>query len=152
MNTLFDKISEDIKAAMLARDKVKLEALRGAKKEFLEAVTAKGGSHELEDEKALQILSKMIKQREESASIYREQDRPDLAEAEEKQAEALREYMPAQMSQEEIESLVRETISSLGVTDMKGMGRVMGEVSKQTAGRADGKVVADIVKNLLSNK
>ncbi len=148
---LVEKINEEIKRAMLAREKVLLDALRAVKKEFLEAMTAKGGSHELEDDKALQIISKLVKQREESAKIYRDQARPDLAEVEEAQAEALKAYLPKQLSEEEIRAEVKAIIDNLGVTDMKGMGRVMGQATKQLSGRADGKVVADIVKALLSN-
>ncbi len=148
---LVEKINEEIKRAMLAREKVLLDALRAVKKEFLEAMTAKGGSHELEDDKALQIISKLVKQREESAKIYRDQARPDLAEVEEAQAEALKAYLPKQLSEEEIRAEVKAIIDTLGVTDMKGMGRVMGQATKQLSGRADGKVVADIVKALLSD-
>lgn len=148
---LVEKINEEIKRAMLAREKVLLDALRAVKKEFLEAMTAKGGSHELEDDKALQIISKLVKQREESAKIYRDQARPDLAEVEEAQAEALKAYLPKQLSEEEIRAEVKAIIDNLGITDMKGMGRVMGQATKQLSGRADGKVVADIVKALLSN-
>lgn len=151
MDTIFEQISQGIKQAMLARDKVRLEALRSAKKEFLEALTAKGGNHDsLPNEKALQILSKMVKQREESARIYAEQNRPDLAEVEQQQIKVLQEFLPAQLSEQEIRSLVEKAIQDLGVTDMKGMGQVMGVVSKQTAGRADGKLVADIVKACLA--
>lgn len=135
---------------MLARDKVRLDALRGAKKEFLEALTEKGADREhLSDERAIQILAKMIKQREESTRIYREQKREDLAQSEEQEKNILQEFLPSQLECEEIVTLVDQAIAQLGVTDMKGMGKVMGVVSKQTVGRADGKVVAEIVKSRL---
>ncbi|MDO4770382.1 GatB/YqeY domain-containing protein [Porphyromonas sp.] len=150
MSTLVEKINDEIKKAMLAKEKLRLEALRAVKKEFLEALTAKGASGELEDGKALQIISKLVKQREESAKIYREQARPDLAEVEEAQAEALKEYLPQQLSEEEVRAEVSAIIAKLGVSDMKGMGQVMGVASKALSGRADGKLIADIVKALLS--
>lgn len=146
---LEDKINEAIKQAMLAKEKIALEALRAVKKEFLEARTAKGATPELDDAKALQIIAKLVKQREESAAIYREQQRPDLAEVEEGQAEVLRGYLPAPLSLDEIRTTIKGLIETLGVTDIKGMGKVMGAASKALSGRADGKVIADVVKELL---
>ena len=110
---LFDKVSGDIKTAMLARDKVRLEALRGIKKEFLEAKTAKGGDGELSDDAALKILAKMVKQRKESASIYTEQNREDLAGEELAQAAIIEEYLPKQLSEEEL-TAARGAIKKLG--------------------------------------
>ena len=123
---LFDKVSGDIKTAMLARDKVRLEALRGIKKEFLEAKTAKGGDGELSDDAALKILAKMVKQRKESASIYTEQNREDLAGEELAQAAIIEEYLPKQLSEEELTAALKEIIARVGATSAKEMGKVMG--------------------------
>lgn len=118
---LFDKISEDIKKAMLARDARRLESLRGIKKEFLEAKTAKGSDGNLTDEKAVQILAKMVKQRKESAEIYTQQNRPELAEAEMAQAAVIEEYMPKQLSDEELTAAINEIIGRVGATSPKEM-------------------------------
>lgn len=147
---LFDKISDDIKKAMLARDAVRLESLRGIKKEFLEAKTAKGSDGTLPDEKAVQILSKMIKQRKESAEIYTQQNRPELAEAELAQAAVIEEYMPKQLSDEELTAALREIIARVGATSPKEMGKVMGVASKELAGKAEGRAILAKVKELLA--
>lgn len=147
---LFDKISDDIKKAMLARDAVRLESLRGIKKEFLEAKTAKGSDGTLPDEKAVQILSKMIKQRKESAEIYTQQNRPELAEAELAQAAVIEEYMPKQLSDEELTAALREIIARVGATSPKEMGKVMGLASKELAGKAEGRAISAKVKELLA--
>lgn len=147
---LFDKISDDIKKAMLARDAVRLESLRGIKKEFLEAKTAKGSDGTLPDEKAVQILSKMIKQRKESAEIYTQQNRPELAEAEIAQAAVIEEYMPKQLSDEELTAALREIIARVGATSPKEMGKVMGVASKELAGKAEGRAISAKVKELLA--
>lgn len=147
---LFDKISDDIKKAMLARDAVRLESLRGIKKEFLEAKTAKGSDGTLPDEKAVQILSKMIKQRKESAEIYTQQNRPELAEDELAQAAVIKEYMPKQLSDEELTAALREIIARVGATSPKEMGKVMGIASKELAGKAEGRAISAKVKELLA--
>lgn len=147
---LFDKISDDIKKAMLARDAVRLESLRGIKKEFLEAKTAKGSDGTLPDEKAVQILSKMIKQRKESAEIYTQQNRPELAEAELAQAAVIEEYMPKQLSDEELTAALREIIARVDATSPKEMGKVMGVASKELAGKAEGRAISAKVKELLA--
>lgn len=147
---LFDKISEDIKKAMLSRDKVRLEALRGVKKEFLEAKTAKGSTGELEDATALKILQKMIKQRRDSAEIYKQNDREEMANAELAEASVIEEYLPKQLSKEEIIPIVQKAISDLGVTDVKMMGKVIGFLQKELSGQVDGKLLADTVKETLS--
>ena len=147
---LLEQVNEGIKQAMLSRDKVRLEALRGIKKEFLEAMTAKGAAGELDDDHALKIIAKLVKQREESASLYRDADRLDLAEAEEAEAEVYRSFLPAQLSEEEITEKVKEFISKLGVTDIKGMGQVMGVATKELGASADGKLISQIVRKLLS--
>lgn len=148
--SLFDTISDGIKQAMLSRDHIRLEALRSIKKEFLEAKTAAGSDGTLSDEQALKIITKLLKQREDSAQIFRDNNRPELAAEDEAQAEIFRSFLPAQMSEEEISEAVKAIITRLGITDMKGMGQVMGTASKELAGRADGKVISDIVKKLLS--
>ena len=147
---LVQQVNEGIKQAMLSRDKVRLEALRAMKKEFLEAMTAKGASHELDDEQALKIVAKLVKQREESASLYRDADRLELAEAEEAEAEVFKGFLPAQLSEEEIEAKVREILARLGVADIKGMGQVMGTATKELGASAEGKVISQVVKKLLS--
>ena len=147
---LFDKISDDIRKAMLARDRVRLEALRGAKKEFLEAKTAKGAAGELPDDKAVAIITKMVKQRRESARIYSDNNRPELAENELAEAAVLEDYLPAQLSAEELEAELRKIIADTGATSMKDMGKVMGVASKALAGRADGRAINMKVKELLA--
>ena len=147
---LFDKVSGDIKTAMLARDKVRLEALRGIKKEFLEAKTAKGGDGELSDDAALKILAKMVKQRKESASIYTEQNREDLAGEELAQAAIIEEYLPKQLSEEELTAALKEIIARVGATSAKEMGNVMGTATKELAGKAEGKAISAKVRELLA--
>lgn len=147
---LFDKISADIKAAMLAREKVRLETLRGIKKEFLEAKTAKGADGQLTDEQATKILAKMAKQRRETAAIYAEQNRPELAENELAEATVIEEYLPKQLSDEELTAELRRIIAETGATSQKEMGKVMGVASKALAGRADGKVISAKVRELLA--
>lgn len=141
---LFDRISEDIKKAMLARDAQRLDALRGVKKEFLEAKTAKGSDGTLPDSRATQILAKMIKQRKESAAIYTEQNRPELAETELAQAAIIEEYMPKQLTE-----ALRAIIARVGATSPKDMGKVMGVASKELAGKAEGRAISQKVKELL---
>ncbi len=148
--SLFDQVSEDIKVAMKAHDKVRLEALRGVKKEFLEAKTAKGAGDELSDEAAIKIIQKMVKQRKESAAIFIEQNRQDLADSELAEAAAIETYLPAQMSDEELTAVVKEIIAEVGATSAKEMGKVMGVASKRLAGKAEGKAISDKVKSLLS--
>lgn len=147
---LFEVITEDIKKAMLAKDKVRLEALRGIKKEFLEAKTAKGAGDELSQETAIAILQKMVKQRKESAEIYNTQSREDLAADELAQMTVIQEYLPAQLSAEELENVIRGIIAESGATSMKDMGKVMGVATKQLAGKAEGRAVSEMVKRLLS--
>lgn len=148
--SLFEQVSGDIKAAMLARDKVRLEALRGIKKEFLEAKTAKGSDGELSDDAAMKILVKMVKQRKESASIYTEQNRPELAEEELAQAAVIEGYLPKQMTEEELTVALKEIIARVGATSAKEMGKVMGVASKELAGKAEGKAISAKVRELLA--
>jgi len=150
MDELFDKVSGDIKTAMLARDKVALEALRGMKKEFLEAKTAKGSDGHLPEDVAVKIIQKMIKQRKESAQIYIEQNRPELAENELAEATVLEKYLPTQMTDAELELAVAAIIAQVGATGPQDMGKVMGVASKQLAGKTEGRLISDKVKALLS--
>jgi len=152
MSNLFDQISEDIQKAMLAHDHVRTETLRGVKKEFLEAKTAKGAEGELTDSHAIEILQKMKKQRLDAAQIYHDNGRPELAEGEEAEAKVLEEYLPKQMEEGELTEYIRALIEKLGVTDMKGMGRIMGTATKELAGKAQGGDISRIVKQLLSGK
>ena len=150
MNELFDKVSGDIKTAMLARDKVALEALRGMKKEFLEAKTSKGSDGNLADEVAVKILQKMVKQRKESAQIYTEQNRPELAENELAEAAVIEKYLPAQMSDADLEAAVAAIIAQVGASGPQDMGKVMADLNSKIKGKADGGQVSKIVKELLS--
>ena len=147
---LFETISNDIKSAMLAKDKIRLEALRGIKKEFLEAKTAKGADGELSDETAVKIMQKMVKQRKDSAAIYSEQNRPELAEKELAESAVIEEYLPKQMSPEELEKAIREIIAQTGATSAKDMGKVMGVATKALAGKTEGRLISEMVKRLLN--
>ena len=147
---LFDQIGEDIKKAMLAKDKVALDALRGIKKEFLEAKTAKGGDGELHDDKALQILQKMVKQRKESAQMFIDANRPELADDELAQCKVIERYLPAMMTEEELTAALTEIIAQVGATSPQDMGKVMGVATKQLAGRAEGKAINLKVRELLA--
>lgn len=148
--TLFEQISEDIKSAMKARDKVRLDTLRNIKKVFLEAKSSPGANDTLTDADALKIITKLAKQGKETAATYVQAGRQDLADDETAQVEVLESYLPKQLSQEEIEAEVKSIIAAVGATSMKDMGKVMGTASKQLAGKADGRVISDIVKKLLA--
>ncbi len=147
---LYDQISKDIVAAMKAKDKLRLEALRNVKKYFIEAKTAPGAGDTLTDEQALKILAKLSKQGHETAQLYREKGREDLYAEEEGQARIIDEYLPRPLSPEELEAEVRALIAELGAAGPKDMGRVMGQASKRFAGRADGKALAALVRRLLA--
>ena len=147
---LFERVSADIKAAMLAKDKVRLETLRGIKKEFLEAKTAKGADGELSDDTAIRIMTKMAKQRRETAEMYSSQNRPELAQNELAEAAVIEEYLPRQLSEEELVAELKKIIEQTGATSAKEMGKVMGVASKALAGRADGKAISAKVKELLA--
>ncbi|MFA5046770.1 MAG: GatB/YqeY domain-containing protein [Paludibacter sp.] len=150
MEDLYERVSGDIKTAMLARDKVALEAIRGIKKEFIEARTVKGGDGTMSDDVAVKILQKMIKQRKESAQIYVEQNRPELAENELAEVAVIERYLPAQMSDAELEAAVAAVIAQLGASGPQDMGKVMGVASKQLAGKTEGRLISDKVKALLA--
>ena len=147
---LFDQISADIKSAMLAKDKVKLEALRNVKKYFLEAKTAPGANDTLTDEAALKIIQKLVKQGKDSAQIYTEQNRADLAEAELEQVKALEGYLPQQLSVEELEAELKKIIMQVGAAGPQDMGKVMGAATKALSGKAEGRVISETVKRLLA--
>lgn len=147
---LFETINAAIKDAMLARDKVRLQALRGIKKEFLEAKTAPGSDGSLSDEAALKVLVKMAKQRRESARIYTEQARPDLAETELAEVAVIEEYLPKALSEEELAAELKKIIAEVGASSPADMGKVMGRATKALAGRADGRAISAKVKELLS--
>ena len=147
---LFEQVSNDIKEAMKARDKVRLETLRNIKKVFIEAKTAPGANDTLEDAAALKILAKLAKQGKESAATYVQQNRQDLADDELAQVAVIEEYLPKQLSEAEIEAVVKTIIADTGAQGMKDMGKVMGIASKQLAGKADGRVISGIVKTLLT--
>lgn len=147
---LFDQISNDIKEAMKARDKVRLETLRNIKKVFLEAKTAPGANDTLEDADAMKILAKLAKQGKESAATFVQQNSQDLADAELAQVSVIEAYLPKPMTEEEIEAAVKEIIAQTGAAGMKDMGKVMGVASKQMAGKADGRIISGIVKKLLA--
>lgn len=147
--TLFDRVNNDIKSAMMAKEKEKLEALRGIKAAFLVAKTEKGASDELPDDAAMKILQKMAKQRREAADIYTQQQRPELAEVELFQAQVIEAYLPKPLSEDEIKAILKDIIVQVGASGPSDMGKVMGVASKQLAGKADGKVISALVKVLL---
>lgn len=147
---LFDTISAQIKDAMLAKDKVRLEALRGIKKEFLEAKSQPGAGGELTDENAIKILTKMAKQRRESAEIYSQNGRPEMAADELAQMAVIEEFLPKQLTDEELTAELKKIIEQTGATSAKDMGKVMGVATKALAGRAEGRLISAKVKELLA--
>ena len=146
---MFDRISNDIKEAMKAKDKVRLETLRNIKKVFLEAKTAPGANDTLTDDAALKIMQKLVKQGKDSAALYNEQGRADLAEAELAQVAVIETYLPKQMSAEELEVALRAIIAEVGAEGPKDMGKVMGTATKKLAGLAEGRAISAKVKELL---
>jgi len=146
---LADQINTDIKEAMKAKARVRLEALRGVKKEIIEAKTAKGSGDDVSDDDIIRIIQKMVKQRKDAAELFKSQSREDLAEKEMEEIEAIKGYLPAQLSKEELETAVKAIIEKVGATSMKEMGKVMGMASKELAGRAEGKEISAMVKVLL---
>ena len=148
--SLFDQISSDIIAAMKAKEKEKLEALRGIKKVMIEAKSAAGATGELTDQESLKIIAKLAKQGADSAAIYKEQGRADLYEAETFQVKIFESYLPAKMSDADLSAAVQAIIAEVGASGMKDMGKVMGIASKKLAGLAEGKDISDKVKALLS--
>ena len=147
---LFEQISADIVSAMKAKDKVRLMALRNVKKYFIESKTAPGANDELSDEDAMKILAKLAKQGKDTASVYESQNRADLAEEEMKQVRIIEEYLPKPLSTEELRTALSAIIQEVGATSAKDIGRVMGLASKQLAGKAEGRVISAMVKELLA--
>ena len=148
--TLYDRIDADIKAAMLAKDKIRLQALRGIKKEFIEGKTAPGSNGELSDDDAMKILVKMAKQRRDSAQIYTEQNRADLAEGELAELAVIEEYLPKALTEEELTAALTDIIAQTGASSPADMGKVMGVATKALAGRADGRAISAKVRELLN--
>ena len=146
---MFDRISNDIKDAMKAKDKVRLETLRNIKKVFLEAKTAPGANDTLTDDAAMKIMQKLVKQGKDSATLYTEQGRTDLAEAELAQVAVIETYLPKQMSAEELEVALKAIIAEVGAEGPKDMGKVMGTATKKLAGLAEGRAISAKVKELL---
>ncbi len=147
--SLEEKINADIKSAMLAKEKEKLEALRAVKSAVLLAKTEKVGA-ELSEDVELKLLQKLVKQRRESASIYVQQNRPELAESETFQADIIEKYLPAQLSPDEVRVVLKEIAAELGAVSVKDMGKVMGAATQKLAGKADGKLISTLVKEILS--
>lgn len=147
---LQQRIMEDMKVAMKAKDTVALESLRAIKSALLLAQTEVGSTSGLSGEEEVKLLQRLVKQRKDSAAIYKEQGREDLAGPELAQAAIIEKFLPEQLSTEEIEKIVQHTIGAVGASGMKDMGKVMGLVSKELAGKADGKTISNIVKAKLS--
>ena len=143
-------LTDEIKTAMRAKDSLRLEALRAIKSAVMLELTATAGETILTEEQEIKLVQKLVKQRKDSAQIFKDQNRPDLVEPEEAQAKIIAELLPAQLSQEEITKIVSDIIAQTGADGMKDMGKVMGMASKQMAGTADGKTISTIVKQLLS--
>lgn len=148
---LAEKINEDIKSAMKAGEKDKLMALRDIKSKLLLEMTKEGGDGTVDDSKGLAILNKLYKQRMESIEIYKSQNRADLAEEEQKQADVISAYLPEQLTGEKLEAAVREIVASVGATSIADLGKVMGAANKALAGRADGKAISEFVKKILQS-
>lgn len=151
MAQLENQIQSDIKAAMIAKDAVALTSIRAIKAAILLAKTSEGGAKDsLEDEEIIKIIGKLVKQRKESAAIYSQQNREDLAQNELAEAKVMEKYLPKSLSEEEVEAAVKEIIAQTGASSMADMGKVMGVATKKLAGAADGRVISTIVKKLLS--
>ncbi|MDG2062873.1 MAG: GatB/YqeY domain-containing protein [Flavobacteriaceae bacterium] len=146
---VLDNLTEEIKNAMRSKDTVKLESLRAIKSAVLLAETSSGSSGNISDQEAIKLLQRLVKQRKDSAAIFKEQNRLDLAEPEEAQAEVIASFLPIQLTDQEVESAIATIIESSGAEGMKDMGKVMGMASKQLAGKADGKRISNIVKEKL---
>jgi len=147
--TIFDDVNNGIKEAMKAKDKVRLEALRSIKKVMLEAKSAAGASHEIDDTEAVKIITKLAKQGSDSADIYKQQGRDDLAQAELDQVAVFETFLPEMMSDEELDNAVKAIIGKTGASSMKDMGKVMGVATKELAGKAEGKAISEKVRSLL---
>ena len=148
--SLFDKINDEIKAAMMAKEKEKLEAIRGVKAAFLVAKTEKGASEEFSDDAAIKVMQKLVKQRKESAEIYNAQNRKDLADKELFEASVIEQYLPKQMGADELKVIVKAIVDRVGAKTPADMGKVMGVASKELSGKADGKAISELVKAILA--
>ena len=148
--SLINQIDQDIKQAMLAKEADRLRGLRAVKAALLLARTEKGAGEELDKDTEIKVLQKLIKQRKESAEIYKAQNREDLYDIEMQEMQVIEPYLPKQMSAEEIEAYLKELISRVGATSVKDMGKVMGTANKELAGKADGRTISEGVKRLLS--
>lgn len=147
---LFETIDQEIKAAMMAKNKIKLETLRSVKTAFMETTTAKGAEHTLTEDQVTVILQRMVKQRKDSADIFAAQNRSELAAKELEEVEVLQNYLPTPYTQEELERAIGEIIVRAGSSSLKDLGKVIGAATKHLGGRAEGRVIADTVKKLLS--
>ncbi|WP_149915311.1 GatB/YqeY domain-containing protein [Sphingobacterium cavernae] len=148
--SLEQKINQDIKAAMIAKDAVRLRGLRAVKAAILLAKTEKAGVEELTEDAEIKVLQKLVKQRKESGEIYKTQGREDLFQTEFEEQQVIEEYLPKQLSREEIEAVIKNIITETGAAGMKDMGKVMGVANAQLAGKADGKTISEIVKSSLA--
>ena len=148
--SLLNSLNDELKAAMRAKDSLKLEALRAIKSAVLLVKTATAGDVDLTKEEEIKLLQKLVKQRKDSAVIFKEQNRDDLAAPEEAQAKVIAQFLPDQLSKQEIEQIVDEIVAKTGAQGMKDMGKVMGMASKEMAGKADGKTISTIVKQKLN--
>lgn len=145
-----DNLTTEIKEAMKAKNALALESLRAIKSAVLLQKSEAGASDEMSEDEEIKLLQKLVKQRRDSAAIFREQNRVDLAEPEEAQAEIIARFLPEQLSEEEVGKVIESIIAQTGASSMKDMGKVMGMASKQLAGKADGKTISTLVKQLLS--
>lgn len=143
-------IDQEIKQAMLAKDQVKLRGLRAIKAALLLAKTEKGQAEELTDEAEIKILQKLVKQRKESADIYKSQGREDLAQVEQEEIEVISQFLPKQLERAEIEAIIAKIIAETGASSIKEMGKIMGQANKELAGKAEGKLIGEIVKSQLT--
>lgn len=148
---ILSNLTEEIKNAMRAKDSLKLEALRAIKSAVIIEQTASGGGGDLSEEQEIKLVQKLVKQRKDSATIFRDQNRVDLAEPEEEQAEVISAFLPEQLSEDKVAAIIQEIIVQTGAEGMKDMGKVMGMASKKMAGKADGKTISTIVKQKLSS-
>lgn len=148
--SLLEKIDQDIKKAMLAKEEAALRGLRAIKAALLVAKTEKGAADVLSEDTEIKVLQKQAKQRKESADIYIAQNRPDLAKIEQEELDVIESYLPKQLSEADVEAVVKQIITETGAAGMKDMGKVMGTATKQLAGQADGKIVSAVVKKLLA--
>ena len=150
MNTLEQKLQSDLTNAIKSRDTIRMHTIKGIKTAIMETKTAKNGKKDLEDSDIVKIIQKLAKTRKETGELYKSNNRQDLADIEFGELNVLETYLPKMLSEDEIRTIVDKTISELGVTDMKGMGRVMGTINKSYAGQVDGSMVSRIVKERLS--